>query len=125
MTEYRDHRVPVFSIVTCDQVFFFPLVLKTRGKGAVGRNCHIKYKLVTSKTNPYINTNCSHEIQNSSHQKESPDMITGIKRSAVGERRLVSTWCNHHIVVSRYFICNITVRTSIPHRPTYSYISCT
>ena len=78
---------------------------------------HIKNKILTS------NTKSRHQIQNPDIKLQNPDIVTKIKRFTVGERKLVSTWCNHLIVVSRYFICNTTVRTTIPHRPTYSYIA--
>ena len=92
----------------------------------VAHNCHIKYKLLTSNTkswhqiqithikykfltskknyshqiqNPDIkyklltsNTNCSHQIQN-------PGIKNKIKRSAVGERKLVGTSCMRTYIV--------------------------
>ena len=81
---------------------------------------HIKNKLL--KSNIKLLTSRTKSL----HQIQSPDIKTRIKRSAVGERKLVSTWCNHHtcIVVSRYFICNITVRTGYTtiHSCTQPYI---
>ena len=85
---------------------------------------HFENKLLTSKNKILTShTKSRHQIQNPDIKLQNPDIVTKIKRFNVGERKLVSTWCNHHIVVSRYFICNTTVRTTIPHRPTYSYIA--
>ena len=85
----------------------------------VARNCHIKYKSLTSKTNCSNQIlNCLHQKQNpyikykSRHQIQSPDIKTRIKRSAVGERKLVSTWCNHHTVYSGFTLFHMQYNCS-------------
>ena len=47
---------------------------------------HIKYKLLTSKTN------CSHQIQITHIKYKNPDIKNKIKRSVVGEQKLCSVF---------------------------------